>query len=86
MVAGARRPCGRLNRQLSTLSAVKLGTIAIHGAFERARIDADDVQAGCGQSPARQSSIAAGIGWDVKAVSSKHLCWRRSGRFFTVGT
>lgn len=83
IVAGARTPFGRLNGQLSTLSAVELGAAAIRGALERSGVPASAVQAvimghvvqaGCGQNPARQSSIAAGIGWDVNAITLNKVC------------
>ena len=83
IVAGARTPFGRLNGQLSTLSAVDLGAAAIRGALERSGVAVGDVQAvimghvvqaGCGQNPARQSSIAAGIGWDVNATTLNKVC------------
>lgn len=83
IVAGARTPFGRLNGQLSTLSAVELGAAAIRGALERSGVPASAVQAvimghvvqaGCGQNPARQSSIAAGIGWDVNATTLNKVC------------
>ncbi|MFJ6417541.1 acetyl-CoA C-acetyltransferase [Paeniglutamicibacter sp. NPDC091659] len=83
IVAGARTPFGRLNGQLSTLSAVELGAAAIRGALERSAVPAEDVQAvimghvvqaGCGQNPARQSAIAAGIGWNVNAITVNKVC------------
>lgn len=83
IVAGARTPFGRLNGQLSTLSAVELGAAAIRGALARSGVPASAVQAvimghvvqaGCGQNPARQSSIAAGIGWDVNAITLNKVC------------
>ena len=83
LVAGARTPFGRLNGQLSSLSAVELGAAAIRGALERSGVPAVDVQAvimghvvqaGCGQNPARQSAIAAGIGWDVNATTLNKVC------------
>ncbi|MDO2935482.1 acetyl-CoA C-acetyltransferase [Paeniglutamicibacter sulfureus] len=83
LVAGARTPFGRLNGQLSSLSAVELGAAAIRGALERSGIPAAEVQAvimghvvqaGCGQNPARQSAITAGIGWDVNATTLNKVC------------
>ncbi|MFL4473267.1 acetyl-CoA C-acetyltransferase [Paeniglutamicibacter sp. MACA_103] len=83
LVAGARTPFGRLNGQLASLSAVDLGAAAIRGALERSGVPASDVQAvimghvvqaGCGQNPARQSAIAAGIGWDVNATTLNKVC------------
>ncbi|MBV1779922.1 acetyl-CoA C-acetyltransferase [Paeniglutamicibacter sp. ABSL32-1] len=83
LVAGARTPFGRLNGQLAGLSAVDLGAAAIRGALERSGVPSGDVeavimghvvQAGCGQNPARQSAIAAGIGWDVNATTLNKVC------------
>ncbi len=83
IVGGARTPQGRLNGQLASFTAVELGGFAIAGALERSRVDVADVnavimghvvQAGCGQNPARQSSLNAGIGWDVPAVTLNKVC------------
>ena len=83
IVAGSRTPQGRVNGQLSSLTAVQLGAAAISGALARAGVAADQVdfvlmgqvlQAGCGQNPARQSAIAAGIGWNVPAMTLKKVC------------
>ncbi|WP_246165312.1 acetyl-CoA C-acetyltransferase [Arthrobacter yangruifuii] len=83
IVGGARTPQGRLNGQLAPFTAVELGGFAIKGALDRSGVapaDVDSVimghvvQAGCGQNPARQSSIKAGIGWDVPAVTVNKVC------------
>src|SRR5690554_862323 len=83
IVAAARTPQGRILGQLASLSAVELGTIAIKGALERSGVNASEVQsvimghvlqAGAGQNPARQASIAAGIGWDVPTVTINKVC------------
>jgi acetyl-CoA C-acetyltransferase len=83
IVAGARTPQGRLLGQLAAHTAVELGTIAVTGALERAGVAADDVdfvilgqvlQAGAGQNPARQTALAAGIGWEVPAVTINKVC------------
>ncbi|MFI8412961.1 acetyl-CoA C-acetyltransferase [Paeniglutamicibacter gangotriensis] len=83
ILAGARTAFGRLNGQLATLSAVQLGAAAIRGALDRSGVAVKDVQAvimghvvqaGCGQNPARQSSIAAGIGWNVNAITLNKVC------------
>ena len=83
IVGGARTPQGRLNGQLAPFTAVELGGFAIAGALDKARVPAVDVhavimghvvQAGCGQNPARQSSIKAGIGWDVPTVTINKVC------------
>ncbi|MFC5929032.1 acetyl-CoA C-acetyltransferase [Cryobacterium melibiosiphilum] len=83
ILAGSRTPQGKVNGQLSSLTAVQLGAAAISGALARAGVSPDQVdfvlmgqvlQAGCGQNPARQSSIAAGIPWNVPAMTVNKVC------------
>ncbi|WFR83377.1 acetyl-CoA C-acetyltransferase [Arthrobacter sp. Y-9] len=83
ILAAARTPQGRLNGQLASKTAVQLGSHAIKAAVERAGIDPDDVdavimgqvlQAGAGQNPARQSSVGAGLGWNVPTVTLNKVC------------
>ncbi|WP_223263000.1 acetyl-CoA C-acetyltransferase [Arthrobacter sp. NamB2] len=83
IVGGARTPLGRLNGQLASFTAVELGGLAIAGALDRAGVEpaAVDaiimghvVQAGCGQNPARQSAVRAGIPWNVPAVTVNKVC------------
>jgi len=83
IVAGARTPMGRFSGALSSVSATDLGGIAIRGALERAGIAPGDVQyvimgqvlqAGVGQTPARQAAVAGGIPMDVPAVTINKVC------------
>ena len=83
ILGAARTPQGRINGQLSSLSAVDLGAHAIKAALAGSGVDAADVeavimgqvlQAGAGQNPARQSAIGAGIGWNVPAVTVNKVC------------
>lgn len=83
IIAAARTPQGRINGQLASFTAVDLGAHAIKAALARSGVDADQVdavimghvlQAGAGQNPARQSAIAAGIGWNVPAVTLNKVC------------
>ncbi len=83
IVAGARTPMGRLAGSLKGFSAADLGGVAIKGALDRSGVSADDVdyvimgqviQAGAGQNPARQASVAAGIGMDVPALTINKVC------------
>jgi acetyl-CoA C-acetyltransferase len=83
IVAGSRTPQGRVNGQLSSLTAVQLGAAAITGALARAGVAPEQVdsvlmgqvlQAGCGQNPARQSAIGAGIPWNVPAMTLNKVC------------
>ncbi|MCV7200005.1 acetyl-CoA C-acetyltransferase [Mycobacterium angelicum] len=83
IVAGARTPIGKLMGSLKDFSASDLGAIAIKGALEKANVPASLVEyvimgqvltAGAGQMPARQSAVAAGIGWDVPALTINKMC------------
>lgn len=83
LIGGSRTPFARFKGALASQSAVELGAVAIKGALASAGVPADAVQsvimgqvvqAGCGQNPARQSSIAAGIGWDVPTVTVNKVC------------
>jgi acetyl-CoA C-acetyltransferase len=87
IVAGARTPIGKLMGSLKDFSASDLGAIAIAGALEKAfpnsEVAAELVEyvimgqvltAGAGQMPARQAAVAAGIGWDVPALTINKMC------------
>ena len=87
IVAGARTPIGKLMGSLKDFSASDLGAIAIKGALAKAfpnvEVPAALVEyvimgqvltAGAGQMPARQAAVAAGIGWDVPALSINKMC------------
>jgi acetyl-CoA C-acetyltransferase len=83
IVAGARTPIGKLMGSLKDFSASDLGAIAIAGALEKGNVDPALVEyvimgqvltAGAGQMPARQSAVAAGIGWDVPALTINKMC------------
>jgi acetyl-CoA C-acetyltransferase len=83
ILAASRTPLGRLNGQLASFTAVELGAHAIRAALAASGVDTDQVdtvimgqvlQAGAGQNPARQSAIAAGIGWNVPTVTINKVC------------
>jgi acetyl-CoA C-acetyltransferase len=83
IVSAARTPVGSFLGALSSLSASKLGEVAIKAALERAGVapaDVDEVilgqvlQAGAGQGPARQASIGAGLPNETPAWSLNQLC------------
>ncbi len=83
IVAGARTPIGKLMGSLKDFSGTDLGAIAIKAALAKANVPASLVEyvimgqvltAGAGQMPARQSAVAAGIGWDVPALSINKMC------------
>ncbi|MBX3087134.1 MAG: acetyl-CoA C-acetyltransferase [Cryobacterium sp.] len=83
IISGARTPLGKLKGALASLSAVELGTTAVKAAIERSKVDVSDVaavilgqvlQAGSGQGPARQVSVASGLGWNVPTITINKLC------------
>ncbi len=83
IVSAARTPIGSFGGALSTVSAPKLGAVAIKAALARAQVDGADVQevlmgcvlpAGIGQAPARQAAMAAGVPKEVGAVTVNKVC------------
>ncbi|WP_160665814.1 acetyl-CoA C-acyltransferase [Pseudarthrobacter sp. ATCC 49987] len=83
ILGGARTPFGRFRGGLTPFSSSELGAHAIRAALDRAGVAPEQVdavivgqviQAGAGQGPARQASLAAGIGWDVPTVTINKLC------------
>lgn len=69
IVSASRTPVGAKDGALATVSAPQLGVVAVKHAVERAGIKPERVeelymgnvvQAGVGQSPARQVGIGAG--------------------------
>jgi acetyl-CoA C-acetyltransferase len=83
IVSGARTPMGRLLGNLKHLPATALGGHAIAAALSRAGLDPARVQyvimgqvlqAGCGQIPARQAAVAAGIPMTTPALTVNKVC------------
>jgi acetyl-CoA C-acetyltransferase len=83
VVAGARTPVGSFQGSLASLTAPRLGAVAVRAALERGGVPADAVgevylgcvlAAGIGQAPARQASIGAGIPPAVGAVTVNKVC------------
>jgi acetyl-CoA C-acetyltransferase len=83
ILSAARTPLGKIKGALASQTAVQLGIVALRKALERSGLDAGAVdavlfgqvlQAGAGQNPARQTSIGAGIGWDVPATTINKVC------------
>src|SRR5271170_3907231 len=79
----ARTPLGGLQGDLSSLAAPQLGAAAIAAAVERSALRGravDEVIFGCvlsagqGQAPARQASIAAGLGVATPATTVNKMC------------
>jgi len=83
IVAMARTPIGSFLGSLSTISAPKLGAIAIKGALDKINLNpqlVDEVvmghvvQAGTGQAPARQAAIFAGLPDTVPCTTINKVC------------
>ncbi|MBC8213602.1 MAG: acetyl-CoA C-acetyltransferase [Candidatus Marinimicrobia bacterium] len=83
IVSFARTPIGSFQGALSSVSAPKLGAVAIKEAVSRAGINPSDVDevimgnvlpAGEGQAPARQASIYAGLPHTVECMTINKVC------------
>lgn len=83
IVSAVRTPMGSFGGKLSSIPATQLGAIAIKGALEKGKVKPGDVnevlmgnvlQANCGQAPARQAAIAAGIPNTVPATTINKVC------------
>lgn len=83
IVGGARTAFGKFGGALRDVKAVELGSIAIKGALERAKVDTAQVdevimgmvlQGGSGQIPSRQAAIGAGLDWDVSTETINKVC------------
>lgn len=83
VVSYARTPFGKLGGQLKSLKAVDLGSAAIKASIEKIDLDPKMVdyvylgqvlQGGCGQQPARQATIKAGLSWETPAILVNKVC------------
>ncbi|MCR1552717.1 MAG: acetyl-CoA C-acetyltransferase [Enterobacter cloacae] len=84
MIVGATRtPIGSFRGSLSTLSAVELGAVVVRRLLEESSLSAGDTDelifgqvltAGCGQNPARQTAIAAGLPVSTPATTVNLVC------------
>lgn len=83
LVAGKRSPVGRFLGTLSKMTAVEVGTQVAKRLLEETKADPnafDEVfvgqvlQAGCGQNPARQIALGAGIHDQISCVTVNKVC------------
>ncbi|MCK4271349.1 acetyl-CoA C-acetyltransferase [bacterium] len=83
IVSATRTPSGNFLGSLSSFTAPQLGTMVIKEAVKRAGIDPQEVgevimgqvlQGGCGQAPARQAAIYAGIPPEAGAMTINKIC------------
>jgi acetyl-CoA C-acetyltransferase len=83
ILSGARTPMGSFLGGLSSVSAPRLGAVAIEAAVERATLKKDQIDelimgnvitAGVGQAPARQASLFAGIPESTPCITVNKVC------------
>ena len=83
IVSAKRTPIGSFMGSLSTVPAIDLGAVAIKAALEAVSLDpglVDEVlmgqvlQAGCGQAPARQTALKAGIPTNIPCTTINKVC------------
>ena len=83
IVAAGRTAIGSFGGSLASLSAVDLGTAVIKGLLAKHQIPADQINevimgqvltAGCGQNPARQATIKAGLPHGTPAMTINKVC------------
>jgi acetyl-CoA C-acetyltransferase len=83
ILSAVRTPFGKLGGALAHYEAPQLGAVAIRAALDRAGVENNDVeyvimgqvlQAGVGQAPARQASIAAGLPKEIGSDTINKVC------------
>jgi acetyl-CoA C-acetyltransferase len=83
IVSATRTPIGSFGGSLASLSAVKLGGIAVQGALRNIGLDPKNIQelyfgnvisAGLGQAPATQVAVAAGLGYEIPCTIINKVC------------
>ncbi|KZX82222.1 acetyl-CoA acetyltransferase [Oleiphilus sp. HI0009] len=83
IVAAGRSAIASFGGSLSSLSAVEIGTQVVSGLLEKTGINTDQVDevilgqvltAGCGQNPARQTAIKAGLSVQTPALTINKVC------------
>ena len=83
IVSAVRTPIGSFMGGLSTVTAPKLGAVAIKGALDKINLDpklidevfmGNVVQAGTGQAPARQAALFAGLSENVACTTINKVC------------
>ena len=83
IVSAVRTPIGSFGGSLSSLSAVKLGSIAVKGALEKIKLDPKHIQevffgnvisSGLAQAPATQVAVGAGLGYNIPCTLVNKVC------------
>ncbi|MCL1980098.1 MAG: acetyl-CoA C-acetyltransferase [Proteobacteria bacterium] len=83
IVSAVRTPLGSFNGTLASMGATKLGGLVMTEAIRRAGIAKEEVNeaimgmvlpCGYGQNPAKQAVVAAGMPWEVEALTINKVC------------
>lgn len=83
IVGATRTPVGSFRGSLAPLSAVELGAVAVQHLLATSGLHADEIDellfgqvltAGCGQNPARQTAIRAGLSVKTPATTVNLVC------------
>jgi acetyl-CoA C-acetyltransferase len=83
IVSAVRTPLGRFNGMLAALDATDLGGIVIQEAVRRAGLEREHVDevimgqvlpCGCGQNPARQAALKAGLPVEAQCLTVNKVC------------
>lgn len=83
IVAATRTAIGTFQGSLASFTAAELGSIVIRALLEKTGLDPASIDevilgqvltAGCGQNPARQAAINAGLPYSVPALTVNKLC------------
>ncbi|CCE28713.1 probable acetoacetyl-CoA thiolase [Claviceps purpurea 20.1] len=81
--SASRTPTGKFNGSFLSVSAPKLGAVAIRSAVEKSKVSIDKItdvymgnvmQGSVGQAPARQATIFAGLPETVEATTINKVC------------
>ncbi|KPM38896.1 Acetyl-CoA acetyltransferase, mitochondrial [Neonectria ditissima] len=83
ILSAARTPTGKFNGAFLTVSAPKLGAVAIKSAVEKSKVPIEKItdvymgnvlQASVGQAPARQAVLFAGLPESIEATTINKVC------------
>ncbi len=83
IVSAVRTPLGSFNGTFANIGATDLGGMAIAEAVKRAGIDPAEVNeaimgqvlpCGCGQNPAKQAAVKAGLPKEVECITVNKVC------------
>lgn len=83
IVSAVRTPIGSFGGSLASVSATKLGSVAVKGAIAKVGLDPKQIQevffgnvisSGLGQAPATQVAVGAGLGYDIPCTLVNKVC------------